>query len=170
MSILFTAESPSTQGSAWVTELNRYLLHWKFEFPDSPGGPVVPNPPASAGHSCLSPGLGDSTRGATSAVWHHCWAPVPRHGVQRVFAWMNALLNTGQKKATKAMGRNSKKRRLINHLHLPNSYPELRPGASLGTEGGHRSENASFPKWDVKPSPTKRVPRMITEMRKAVIQ
>ena len=68
MSILFTAESPSTQGSAWVTELNRYLLHWKFEFPDSPGGPGVPNPPASAGHSCLSPGLGDSTRGATSTV------------------------------------------------------------------------------------------------------
>ena len=104
------------------------------------------------------------------APWHHCWAPVPRHRVQRVFAWMNALLNTGQKKATKAARRNSKKRRLINHLHLPNSYPELRPGASLGTNGGHRSENASFPKWDVKPSPTKRVPRMITERRKAVIQ
>ena len=63
MSILFTAESPSTQGSAWVTELSKYLLPWKFEFPGSPGGAVVPNPPASAGHGCLSPGLGDSTQG-----------------------------------------------------------------------------------------------------------
>lgn len=121
-------------------------------FPDCPGGPVVLNPPASTGHSCLSPGLGDSTRGAASAVCHHCWAWVPRHGVQQVFEWMNALLNTGQKKATKAAGRNNRQRKLINHLHLPNSYPEFRPGASLGPEGGHKKW-----KWDVKPSPTKRV-------------
>lgn len=61
-----------TQGSAWVTELNKYSLHWKFEFPDFPGGRVVTNPPANAGHICLIPGLGNSTRGASSIVCHNC--------------------------------------------------------------------------------------------------
>lgn len=32
--------------------------------------------------------------------------------------------------------RNNKKRKLINHIHLPNSYSG--PGALLGTEGKHK--------------------------------
>lgn len=55
---------------------------------------------------------------------------------------LNEWLNKDQKKGQVSVRRNNRKRKIIIHSHLPNSYSG--PGALLGNERGYRSTNVSF--------------------------
>ena len=55
-------------------------LQLNREIQDSPGGPVVKNPPSNAGHKGLIPGQGTKIShalGATKPVCHNYWACMP---------------------------------------------------------------------------------------------
>lgn len=79
--------------------------------------------------------------------------------------WMNGWIKTG-KKGQVSVRRNNRKRKVIIHSHLPNSYSG--PGALLGNERGYRSTNVSFLKWNLIPLRTKPVAMMSMENSKSV--
>lgn len=79
--------------------------------------------------------------------------------------WMNGWIKT-RKKGQVSVRRNNRKRKIIIHSHLPNSYSG--PGALLGNERGYRSTNVSFLKWNLIPLRTKPVAMMSMENSKSV--